>query len=114
MSPEALTINYPLINELFDYILEVLGIRLCGYVAKWSPYPSTYRLPPLHPTEVVHMGRGEMIHMERGGRGVGRMTCLEAPKNIIFSTSCIVHRYPQMSQSCVFSYSLLMEVEKLD
>ena len=25
---------------------------LCGYVAKWSPYPSTYRLPSLHPTEV--------------------------------------------------------------
>ena len=33
-----------------------VGKRLCGYVAKWSPYrayPSTYRLPPMHPTTLL-------------------------------------------------------------
>ena len=33
------------------YRCQVLGyvaMWLSGYVAKWAPYPSTYRLPPLH------------------------------------------------------------------
>ena len=27
-----------------------MAMWLCGYVAKWSPCPSAFRLPPLHPT----------------------------------------------------------------
>ena len=44
--------NYSIIYyryEVLGYVAKLLG----GFVARWSPYPSTCRLPPWHPTGVT-------------------------------------------------------------
>ena len=33
------------------WLCSCVAMCLSGYVGKWSPSPSTYRLPPLHPTD---------------------------------------------------------------
>ena len=91
--------GYVAMSYVAIWLCGYVAMWLSGYVAKWSPSPSTYRLPPLHPTEEPKVGAQKLYtDSVLGGR-----TCAPPDPPIYVGGSAPPH-HPFKSASGLLNY----------